>query len=157
MSERTEGDVDVTRFSTEKRVTAEEEALTARILGAAIAVHRILGPGFVESVYHRALERELGTAGLSFRTEYEVVIWYDGIKAGEHRLDLLVADQVIVELKTVSQFSSAHYAQVRSYLRACQLRVGLLLNFGDAVLRVRRILNTTALLPQNLRPFRPSE
>lgn len=147
----------MTEFSTEKRVTSGEEALTGRILGAAISVHRILGPGFVESVYHRALERELGTIGLAFQTEYAVEVWYDGIKAGEHRLDLLVAGQVIVELKTVARFSSAHFAQVRSYLRACQLRVGLLLNFSDAVLRVHRILNTTAVLPQNLRGFRTSE
>ena len=147
----------MTRFTTEKRVTAEEEALTSRILGAAISVHRILGPGFVESVYHRALERELANVGIPFATETAVSIWYDGIKAGEHRLDLLVDDRVIVELKAVPQFAGSHFAQVRSYLRACHLRVGLLLNFGDAVLRVHRILNPIAVLPQTFRGSRSSE
>lgn len=146
----------MTKYSTEKRVTSEEEALTGKVLGAAISVHRILGPGFVESVYHRALERELSTVGLSYRTEHEVVVWYDGIRAGEHRLDLLIEDRVIVELKTVAQFTPAHFAQVRSYLRASHLRVGLLLNFSGAVLRVRRVLNTSAVLPQDLSPFRSS-
>lgn len=128
-------------FRGEKRVTAEEEALTAGILGVAITVHRILGPGYLESIYHRAMERELSKAEIAFESEQEITVLYDGLKVGDHRLDLLVESKVIVELKAVSGFTGAHYAQVRSYLRATHLHIGLLLNFADPALRVRRILN----------------
>jgi GxxExxY protein len=142
---------------TELLVSPQDEALTGRIIGAAITVHRVLGPGFLESVYHRALERELTNSGLRIETEREVTIWYDGLPVGDHRLDLIVDGQIVVELKAVSALSGAHLAQVRSYLRAVRLRIGLLLNFADAVLRVRRVVYRPAHIPSDFPDFRTSE
>jgi GxxExxY protein len=115
--------------------------LTGRIIGCAIAVHRDLGPGFLELLYAEALARALGEAAIPHAREVRVSVEFRGHPIGEHRLDLLVADQVVVELKAVETLARVHYAQVRSYLRATNLRVGLLLNFEAAVLEVRRILN----------------
>lgn len=95
-------------FRVEKRVSPEEEGLTARILGAAVTVHRILGPGFVESVYRHSLERELPKCGLRFQSEKRIEVLYDGVVVGEHRLDLLVESKVVVELKAATQIVPAH-------------------------------------------------
>jgi GxxExxY protein len=116
-------------------------ALTGRVIGCAIEVHRSLGPGFLEALYAEALVMALTTASVRFQRELRVGVSFRGVPIGEHRLDLLVEDQVVVELKAVEQLARVHYAQVRSYLRATDLRVGLLLNFEAATLEVRRILN----------------
>jgi GxxExxY protein len=116
-------------------------ALTAKVIGCAISVHRDLGPGFLESIYAEALARTLGEAAIPHAREVRVGVEFRGHAIGEHRLDLLVADQVVVELKAVEVLARVHYAQVRSYLRATNLRVGLLLNFDAATLEIRRILN----------------
>src|SRR5688500_17787973 len=115
--------------------------LTGRIIGCAIEVHRALGPGFLESLYAEALARALGEAAIPHARELRVGVEFRGHPIGEHRLDLLVGDQVVVELKAVEALARVHYAQVRSYLRATHLRVGLLLNFEAATLEIRRILN----------------
>ena len=115
------------------RVRPEEVELTGRIIGAAVTVHRVLGPGFLESIYHRSLERQLDNVGLRYESERDVVVRYDGLQVGEHRLDLWVEGMVVVELKAVSKLTDIHLAQVRSYLRATRSRIGLLLNFADVV------------------------
>jgi GxxExxY protein len=102
-------------------------------------VHRALGPGFLESVYRRALVVELECAHLSVEVEKEVVIVYKGREVGRHRLDLIVENSVIVELKTVEELSRAHYAQVRSYLKATGLCIALLVNFSKEKSDFRRI------------------
>lgn len=122
-------------------VSAELNVLTGEIIGCAIEVHRTLGPGFLEALYAEALARALGAATIPFEREKKVEVLFHGDSIGHHRLDLLVADQVIVELKAVEALARVHYAQVRSYLRATDLRVGLLLNFDAPTLDVRRILN----------------
>ena len=122
-------------------LSAELDALTGRIIGQAIEVHRSLGPGFLESLYAEALDVALAGAGILFAREVRVEVGFRGRRIGEHRLDLLVEDRVVVELKAVETLGRIHYAQVRSYLRATGLRVGLLLNFEAPTLEVRRILN----------------
>jgi len=117
----------------------ESRALTYSIIEAVIKVHSVLGPGFVESIYHRALVIELRERGLAVEHEVEVEIEYDAQLVGRHRLDLVVDRQVVVELKTVEELGRAHYAQVRSYLRATGLPVALLINFSKEKADYRRI------------------
>jgi GxxExxY protein len=112
--------------------------LIYRVIGCMITVHKELGPGFLESMYHRALELELGHQRISFESEIEIELTYRSKPVGKHRLDLLVEDQLVVELKTVDELHKKHYAQVRSYLKATNRPVGLLANFSDFQLDPRR-------------------
>jgi len=116
-----------------------QDALTRQIIECIIRVHRVLGPGFLESVYRNALLIELRLRGLAVQTESEVVIRYEGESVGKHRLDLLVEGRVILELKTVEALNKAHYAQVRSYLKATGLKAALLVNFAGDMADFRRI------------------
>lgn len=106
------------------------ESLTRRIIFCVIRVHQTLGPGFLEKIYRRALRIELGRQGLAVESEKPIDIQYEGEFVGRHHLDLLVEGAVIVELKTVEALSKAHYAQVRSYLKATDLSEALLVNFA---------------------------
>jgi GxxExxY protein len=117
----------------------EMEILTGRTIQCIIRVHQTLGPGFLENVYRHALLIELQRNQLATETEMEVVIQYDGYKVGTHRLDIVVERALIVELKTVESLSRAHYAQVRSYLKATGLDAALLVNFADDRADFRRI------------------
>jgi len=116
--------------------------VTNRAIVAAISVHRALGPGFLETVYHRAMEVELQAGKVSFQSEVEVTIRHHGTIVGRHRLDLVVESGVIVELKAVERLVPAHFAQLRSYLRAGGHPVGLLLNIGEPRLAIRRVIVT---------------
>lgn len=116
-----------------------EDALTERIIECVIRVHQILGPGFLESVYRRALVTELKRKGLTAEPEKEVTVYYRGVVVGRHRLDLLVEDTVVLELKAVERLGKIHYAQVRSYLKASRLRTALLVNFAGEMADFRRI------------------
>lgn len=122
-----------------KRGMWRKEELTDKIINACINVHKELGPGFLESVYHAALRLELARQGLAFESEKEVKIKYLGVEVGLHRLDLFVEDEVVLELKTVEDLNKKYYAQVRSYLKAANKKVGLLVNFADFKLDVRRV------------------
>jgi GxxExxY protein len=115
------------------------EPVTTRVIRCVIAVHQELGPGFMESVYRRALRIELADRGLLTEAEREFCVFYKGREVGRHRLDFLVERQLIVELKTVESLSRAHYAQVRSYLRATGLKTALLVNLTSARADFRRI------------------
>lgn len=119
--------------------------LTSDIIGAAIEVHRHLGAGFMESVYQRALAIEMAARGLSFAREAPVRLVYKGQDVGEARLDFLVQEQVIVELKAVDALHPIHHAQVINYLRATHLPLGLLINFNVTALKdgIERIVLTT--------------
>jgi len=117
------------------------EHLSKKIIGAAIQVHMELGPGFLESIYEEALKVELSEHGLHFDCQKEIKIEYLGVEVGAHRLDLLVENKIIVELKAVKELSDIHFAQLRSYLKATGLKVGLLLNFSKPTLEVRRVVN----------------
>jgi len=115
------------------------DPLTDRIIHCVVRVHRTLGPGFLESVYRNALLIELRSSGLNAEHECAVRIFYGGQEVGVHRLDILVEQRVIVELKTVDYLAAAHYAQVRSYLKATGLKLALLVNFSKERSDFRRI------------------
>jgi GxxExxY protein len=110
----------------------EEDRLTEQIIGAAIEVHRILGPGLLESIYEEALAVELTLRGIGFERQVELDVLYKGQVIKGQRLDLLVAGEVIVEIKSVSKLPEVAVSQVLSYLKAKRLSRGLLLNFGCA-------------------------
>ena len=116
----------------------ELEDLTGSIIGAAIEVHRMLGPGFLESVYENALGVELQRRSILFLKQHEVPILYRGVEVGRHRLDLFVDEQVVVELKTVKEIAPIHFIIARSYLRATNRDHALILNFAKATLEVKR-------------------
>jgi GxxExxY protein len=121
----------------------ENDPLTERIIGCAIEVHRVLGPGLLESAYAEALTVELADVGLSFQRQVPLPLTYKGRYLGEYRLDLLVEDAVVVELKAIERFDPVHEAQLLTYLRLTGRRVGLLINFNRALLREgikRRVL-----------------
>jgi GxxExxY protein len=117
------------------------EELSKKIIGAAIEVHRALGPGFLESIYEEALKVEFAEHGLHYDAQKEIQIKYLGVEVGLHRLDLLVEKQIIVELKAVKDFTEIHFAQLRSYLKATGLKVGLLFNFSKPTLEIKRVVN----------------
>jgi GxxExxY protein len=101
-----------------------------RVIQAAVKVHEVLGPGFVESIYARALVTELKADGIAVQREKLIKVRYGEQVVGKHLLDLVVDEMVIVELKANRGLAPLHQAQLRSYLQAAQYRVGLLLNFG---------------------------
>ncbi|MGH9386098.1 MAG: GxxExxY protein [Vicinamibacterales bacterium] len=113
----------------------EKDPLTERIIGCAIAVHRALGPGLLESPYQAAMCIELDAAGMRFERERLVPLTYRGQRIGEYRPDLIVESQVIVEIKSLHRLDPVFSAQVLTYLRVTGLRTGLLLNFGRPVLK----------------------
>jgi len=120
------------------------DSLTDRILGAAIHVHTKLGPGLLESTYETCLEYELNKRGFRVERQKILPVRYDNITLDQgYRIDLIVDDKVIVELKSVEAITDVHVAQVLTYLKLSGLKVGLLLNFNVALLKkgMRRLVN----------------
>ena len=117
--------------------------VTSRIIDAAIKVHRILGPGFLESIYEAALAHEFDLRGIPYQRQVTFQVGYKGIVAGEHRLDFLVEDKVVLDLKAVKDFEKIHTVKTLSYMRAMKKRVGLLINFNKVRLvdGVKRLQN----------------
>ena len=116
--------------------------LTERILGAAIHVHRALGPGFLEKLYENALCLELTKRQLPFQRQVPVRIRYDGEEIGMHVLDLIIDQKVVVEVKAIKEVDDVHLATVLSYLRATSLQAGLVLNVRAGRLGIRRVVST---------------
>lgn len=116
-------------------MTPEIAALNEKIIGCAIEVHRQLGPGLLESAYERAMCVELEDAGIRYECEVRMPVEYKGRTIGDYRIDLLVADTVIVEIKSVERFDPIFEAQVLTYLRVTGKRVGLLINFNSRLLK----------------------
>lgn len=113
-----------------------ERDLTGQIIGAAIEVHRELGPGLLESTYQVCLEREFNLRQIPFAREKPVNVTYKGITIDcAYRLDFLVADRVIVELKAVDEILPIHEAQILTYIKLIGCEVGLLINFNTSVLK----------------------
>ncbi len=121
--------------------TGHSADLTEQIVGCAIEVHRHLGPGLLESVYESAMCLELTDRGMRFARQIGVPVFYKGTLIAEHRPDLIVNERVIVEIKSVERFDYVFVAQMLTYLKITELRVGLILNFNRAVLKdgIRRI------------------
>jgi GxxExxY protein len=111
------------------------EECAFKVIGAAIEVHRALGPGFLEAVYEEALCYELELRNIVFLRQHSIAVQYKGRLIGEGRIDILVENCLVVELKAVDDLIGVHTAQVISYLKATQLHLGLLINFKTQVLK----------------------
>ncbi len=116
------------------------DVLSQRVIGAALAVHCELGPGFLESTYEKALCVALRHRSIRFECQRNIDIVFERARVGTARIDLIVDRSLIVEIKAVDAFAPAHFAQLRSYLRATRLHTGLLLNFNKPTLEIRRIV-----------------
>ena len=121
-------------------ITKKIDVTSNLIIGAAIKVHKTLGPGFLETIYHNSLKIELTKCNLPFETEKVILIKYEEALVGEHRLDLVVNDEVVVELKAVQDITDIHIAQVISYLKASGLKLGLILNFSKKIIDIKRVV-----------------
>ncbi len=121
--------------------------VTQRIIGAAIAVHRDLGPGFLESLYEEGLAVEFALEGIAFVRQKPIPLFYKDHQIGEHRLDFLVEDLIVVELKAIRALEDIHFAIGRSYLKATGLQDGLVLNFATAPLTIKRFCRERSSSP----------
>ena len=117
------------------------EHITGRIIKCAMNVHVVLGNGFQEVIYQRALEIEFKKAGLAYVRELEMKIHYDEIEIGTRRVDFFVEGLIMVELKALIQLEDVHLAQAMNYLEAYKVEVGLLINFGARSLQFKRVHN----------------
>jgi len=117
----------------------ESQEETGKIISAAIEVHKELGPGFLESVYENALAIELRARKIPFQRQRAVPVLYKGVEVALHRIDLLVFDRIVVELKAIKTLENVHFVVVRSYLRAIGRGHGLLLNFSKPTLEMKRV------------------
>ncbi|MCC5916465.1 MAG: GxxExxY protein [Cryomorphaceae bacterium] len=124
--------------------------LTGKIIGCAMKVHSTLGNGFQEVIYQRCLAIEMEKQGLGFARELEMTIYYEGIDVGTRRVDFLVDDKVMVELKAVTKLEDVHLAQALNYLEAYKLETGLLINFGSKSLEFKRVTNEHKLAKQQI-------
>jgi len=124
--------------------------LTEKIIGCAMEVHKILGNGFQEVIYQRALEIEMGIAGLHFNREFEMPIHYREQQIGTRRVDFLVEGIISVELKAITKLEDVHFAQAINYLEAYNLEIGLLINFGETSLVFKRLTNKKFKLKKSL-------
>jgi GxxExxY protein len=119
-------------------IAIEESELTEIVIGCAMRVHSALGPGFLESVYQRALEHELRKSGLQVECQKPVSVHYDGVIVGDFMADLIVEGKVMIELKANQALVVANEAQLVNYLTATRIEVGLLINFGAQRLEFKR-------------------
>ena len=114
--------------------------VTQRIIGCAIDVHKNLGPGFKESAYENALLVEFDKRQMHYERQKPVIIDYKGTKVGGYRIDLLVEEKVIVELKTVTRVTTADCRRLLSYLKVTKKKVGLLVNFAKPIVEIKRLV-----------------
>lgn len=120
--------------------------LTSKIIGASMAVHKILGNGFQEVIYQRALAIELQAMNIEFEREKEMPIFYKDQQIGTRRVDFLIEGVVSVELKALTQLEDVHLAQAINYLEAYNIEIGLLINFGAKSLEFKRLINKIKVL-----------
>ena len=116
--------------------------LTGKIIGCAMEVHKILGNGFQEVIYQRALAKEMNLQNVSFSREYEMPVFYKEEQIGTRRVDFLVDEKVSVEIKAIIKLEDIHLAQAINYLEAYNLEIGLLINFGAKSLEFKRLINS---------------
>jgi len=115
--------------------------LSKKIIGIAISVHKKLGPGFVEKIYEKALAYEFKRQGMEFVEQKIIKVIYEDVELGDQRVDFLVEDEIILELKSVSEINEIHEAQMLSYLKTADKRLGLILNFAKKKLDIKRLVN----------------
>ena len=121
-------------------------ALTGKIIGCAMEVHKFLGNGFQEVIYQRSLEIEMKSQGLKFSREFEMLIDYKGTPVGKRRVDFFVEGKIMVELKAVIQLEDVHLAQAINYLEAYKMEIGLLINFGSKSLQFKRVMKPGTMI-----------
>ncbi len=121
--------------------SSHSDPLTERIIGCAYRVSNALGVGFLEKVYENALVHELKKSGLDGQQQVPVAVAYDGVVVGEYFIDLLVEGKVVLELKHSKAIDNSHLAQTLNYLKATNLRVALILNFGTSRLEIKRVVS----------------
>jgi GxxExxY protein len=115
--------------------------LTNKIIELAIKVHKKLGPGFIEKIYEKALSHELNKGGMKYEKQKSIRVKYDEILLGDQRVDMIIEGKIIVELKAVSELNDIHQAQMISYLKAADKKVGLIFNFAKPKLEIKRVMN----------------
>ncbi len=128
----------------------EENKIATEVIACAIRVHRALGPGLLEKVYHECLFYELKKAGFLVQKEFSLPIKYDGIELESGlRIDLLIENKLIIELKSVDEINDIHLAQTLTYLKLSGCKLGLIINFNVALLKqgIKRIINTPVAIP----------
>jgi GxxExxY protein len=116
--------------------------ITGAIIGAAMKVHSALDNGFPEVIYQRSLAIEFQNQNISYKREESMPLYYKGKSVSKRRADFLVAEKVLVELKALSEINKTHYNQVLNYLKAFDLEIALLLNFGENSLNFKRFINS---------------
>jgi GxxExxY protein len=119
----------------------EQDKITHGIIGCAMEVHSILGNGFQEVVYQRALSLELSLHNVEHQREFEMPLFYKGVDVGQRRVDFLVANEISVEIKAISNLENTNLTQAMNYLEAYNLQTGLLINFGADSLQFKRLFN----------------
>lgn len=119
----------------------EINKLSNIIIGVALNVHKNIGPGFAEKIYQKILETECKKAGLKVEREKKISVEWDEKVVGYHFIDFLISDEIIVETKVSSELNQLHKAQLLSYLKVMDKRLGLLLNFGSGILDIKRVVN----------------
>jgi len=124
------------------------EDITHRIIGCAMKVHSVLGSGFQEVIYQRALAIEMDKQGLHYQREMEMTIYYEDIDIGTRRVDFFVEEVIMLELKALSKLDDSHLAQAMNYCQAYSLPIGLLINFGARSLQFKRVYNINH--PENI-------
>ena len=122
-------------------IREEQDKITHDIIGCAMEVHSILGNGFQEIVYQRALSVEMKLQNIEHQREYEMSLFYKGVDVGQRRVDFLVANEISVEIKAIVNLEDVHLAQAMNYLEAYNLQTGLLINFGAKSLQFKRLFN----------------
>ena len=131
-----------------EKVSPEIQALSYKIIGLAIEVHRQLGPGLLESAYQECLVYEIKNAGLKVEKEKSLPIIYKELEINQgYRIDLLIEDKLVVELKTVESYTSVHFAQILTYLKLGKYPLGLLINYNSIILKnsIKRFINTALI------------
>jgi len=130
--------------------------LTGAIIGCAMKVHSALGNGFQEVIYQRCLAIEMEKQNLQFARELEMKIYYEGIEVGTRRVDFLVGDCIMVELKALTKLEDVHLSQALNYLEAYKLETGLLINFGTKSLEFKRISNEHKISKEKISEIKKS-
>lgn len=128
--------------------------VTGAIIGCAMKVHQKMKNGFTENIYQRCLAIELEKKRLNFLQEREINIFYEGVWAGKRRVDFLIEEKIVVEIKALAELTDAHLAQALNYLEAHDLEIGLLINFGAKSLQFKRLINQHKL-HQQTHPVNP--
>lgn len=127
-----------------KEPDREIDELAHRVIGCAIEVHRNIGPGFLEALYEHALSHELQINRIGHICQYPVHIDYKGVPVGEGRIDILIEEKLVVEIKSVTSLAPVHKAQIKAYLKATGLHLGLLINFNEFRLAdgIKRVISS---------------